>query len=146
MTADLTSWLLEQIGADYAKASRQVIRSDSGSPVVYSGNLTDEDGEHGGGLITWPDEGTTMVASYRQFSELVEANYPQMIHTADPHQVAVCDAHRQIVELHFNGTGFCVGCWEAGGEDGAPPFPCPTLRVLVPVYQDRPGFDPGWLE
>ncbi len=25
---------------------------------------------------------------------------------------------------------YCVGCWEAGGMDGAPTYPCPTARAL----------------
>jgi hypothetical protein len=26
---------------------------------------------------------------------------------------------------------YCLGCWEAGGEDGAPLWPCPTIRALT---------------
>lgn len=25
---------------------------------------------------------------------------------------------------------FCVGCWDAGGQDGAPSWPCPTILAL----------------
>lgn len=25
---------------------------------------------------------------------------------------------------------YCIGCWEAGGEDGAPAWPCPTVRAI----------------
>jgi hypothetical protein len=25
----------------------------------------------------------------------------------------------------------CVGCWEAGGEDGAPSWPCPTVTAIT---------------
>lgn len=25
---------------------------------------------------------------------------------------------------------YCLGCWQAGGEDGAPSYPCPTVQAI----------------
>ena len=62
-----------------------------------------------------------------------------------------CAAKRQIVEFHRPmqlsaeqvSAGFlpnCEGCWEEGGEDGGPTFPCRTLRWLAEIYADHPDW------
>jgi hypothetical protein len=38
--------------------------------------------------------------------------------------------HRPSVD-HGEYRPYCLGCWEAGGEDGAPLWPCPTIRALA---------------
>lgn len=65
----------------------------------------------------------------------------------DPHRVlAVCAAHRRIVELHAPmGTArvVCAVCWNArfvGHED----WPCPTLLALAQPYADHPDFREEW--
>lgn len=32
---------------------------------------------------------------------------------------------------HGTRSPYCVGCWEAGGMDGAPTYPCPTVRAIT---------------
>jgi hypothetical protein len=65
--------------------------------------------------------------------------------------LAEVDAKRRILELHRASTDhhadkdpYCVGCWEAGGLDGAPSHPCPTLRLLALPYADHPDYDEAW--
>jgi hypothetical protein len=38
--------------------------------------------------------------------------------------------HRPSTDHGVKYDPHCVGCWEAGGEDGAPLWPCPTIRAL----------------
>lgn len=51
----------------------------------------------------------------------------------DDARLAVTRARAIHVPSTDHGTGFdpyCVGCWEAGGQDGAPSWPCPTVVAL----------------
>lgn len=82
------------------------------------------------------------------------------VRTTDPHDWyhgnarlrAQCEAYRKIVELHRPSTdhgdtydAYCVGCWEEGGMDGAPTYPCRTIRIIAGVYGTRPGFREEWV-
>lgn len=65
--------------------------------------------------------------------------------------LAECEAKRRIVDLHRPSTDhgenfnpYCVGCWEEGGEDGAPSFPCRTARYLALPYADHEDFREEW--
>lgn len=59
-------------------------------------------------------------------------------------------AKRLLLGLHRPSTDhgdqdpYCVGCWEAGGMDGAPTYPCQTVRRLATVYSEREGYDSAW--
>jgi len=72
--------------------------------------------------------------------------------------LAECEAKRQIVGLHRDGTPldmiaeyiedddewtpWCLEC--AGFGDYKVEIPCPTLRVLTLPYADHPDYDPAW--
>lgn len=68
------------------------------------------------------------------------------------HVLAVCKAHREIVELHWPSSdkpgpefsSYCEGCWEEGGMDGAPAYPCRTVRAIATIYAGRPGWREEW--
>lgn len=86
----------------------------------YQGHVTDEDGEH--------------------------------IARHDPARVlAECEAKRRIVEwhkpMHPSDSRYlpaCEGCWDEGGMDGAPTYPCRTIRWLAVPYADDPGYREEW--
>lgn len=47
-------------------------------------------------------------------------------------------AFRTLLAIHRpsadHGDGYhpyCIGCWEAGGQDGAPSWPCPTVETIA---------------
>ena len=72
-------------------------------------------------------------------------------HVPPQHVLAECDAKRRLIELHHPSTthqegtlAYCVGCWEAGGEDGAPSHPCATLRALGTIYAHRGDYREEW--
>lgn len=48
---------------------------------------------------------------------------------------AVLSVHRPSQEDDPRYDPHCVGCWEAGGEDGAPSWPCPTVDALDAALQ-----------
>lgn len=73
------------------------------------------------------------------------------------HVLAVCEAHRRIVEEHPTGNpstigpGYCETCTDGTVWDdydirypGGKHYPCPTLRALATAYADRPGFREEW--
>jgi hypothetical protein len=43
---------------------------------------------------------------------------------------AVRVLHRPSTDHGEDFDPYCVGCWEAGGMDGAPSWPCPTVQAL----------------
>jgi hypothetical protein len=45
------------------------------------------------------------------------------------------DLHRPSSDHREGFEPYCVGCWEAGGMDGAPSWPCPTVRLLPGVWE-----------
>lgn len=66
----------------------------------------------------------------------------RMIARHDPaHVLAVCAAHRSIVEEHSGANDERCQSWAGNWLDE----PCDTLRALATIYADRPGFDPRWL-
>lgn len=71
--------------------------------------------------------------------------------------LAECKAKRAIVEWHtpmaMSGTAMakgylpnCQGCYEDGGLDGAPSYPCRNVRHLAAVYASHPDYDPEWAD
>lgn len=69
----------------------------------------------------------------------------------DPARVlAEVEAKRRIVEWHRPTSappGYlpnCEGCWEDSGMDGAPTYPCRTLRFLALPYADHPDYREEW--
>lgn len=55
----------------------------------------------------------------------------------DRHLSGIVGALDRVRALHRPSTDhrpaslpYCVGCWEAGGYDGAPSHPCPTIAAL----------------
>lgn len=71
--------------------------------------------------------------------------------------LAVCEAHRRIVELHHPSpeydTQACVLCqWDrdcdspvfAPDDDPEWLWPCPTLRALAAIYADHPDYRSEW--
>jgi hypothetical protein len=66
-------------------------------------------------------------------------DWPNSIDLAD-RMIALADAEhadllaqiKRVRALHrvSNDGSFCVGCWEAGGYDGAPSYPCSTIIAL----------------
>lgn len=36
----------------------------------------------------------------------------------------------EVLNLHRPKDGYCLGCLEGGGDDGAMSWPCPTLRAI----------------
>jgi len=83
---------------------------------------------------------------------------PSLPTLAEPaHVLAVCAAHRAIVELHANDDGNCSTCgdengWTGDGDGGeffdndrsAVDFPCDTIKALAGIYADRPGYREEW--
>lgn len=62
-----------------------------------------------------------------------------------------CEAKWRIVAFHRPSTdhphgwnAYCVGCYEEGGMDGAPNYPCKTIRLLAAVYSDHPDYREDW--
>ncbi|MEV7962376.1 hypothetical protein [Oerskovia paurometabola] len=50
---------------------------------------------------------------------------------------AVLDLHRpQAPGGNLVGDDFCHGCWEAGGCDAAPLYPCPTVTAITTALED----------
>lgn len=50
---------------------------------------------------------------------------------------AVLALHRPSTDHNPVGDPYCVGCWQAGGFDGAPSYPCPTASACgVPALAD----------
>lgn len=43
---------------------------------------------------------------------------------------AVLDIHKPSVDHRAGFDPYCVGCWDAGGMDGAPSYPCATAKAL----------------
>lgn len=65
----------------------------------------------------------------------------------DPaHVLAVCTAHRAIVELHSAGVDPEHGCEPrfSGNPWWDDAAPCPTLRALASAYADRDGWREEW--
>ena len=71
----------------------------------------------------------------------------------DPARVlAECEAKRRIVEFHRPSSDapgpewlpYCEGCWQEGGEDGAPLHPCRTIRFIAAIYADHPDYRADW--
>lgn len=69
----------------------------------------------------------------------------------DPaHVLAVCKAHRAIVELHRgchvcpSGHGVGYTDHSDGSDMGEGVDVCPTLRALATIYADRPGWREEW--
>ena len=88
--------------------------------------------------------------SFAPWSEPFQTdNYGHL--TVQPDRVlAECEAKRRIVEWHKPLPGLggyaanCAGCWEDGGEDGAPLYPCRNIRWLAAVYADHEDYDESW--
>ena len=69
--------------------------------------------------------------------------------TIDPARVlAVCKAHRAIVEGHTPKHGECRVCFDrdycTAGDYVFEDWPCPTLRAIASIYADRPGWREEW--
>lgn len=74
------------------------------------------------------------------------------------HTLRTIAAHRAILARHqpdepMHDWKDHQTCTECGGYTIRPGFgdrgfnltwPCPTLRLIAAIYQDRPGFDPSW--
>ena len=65
------------------------------------------------------------------------------------HVLAVCKAHRAIVELHTrHWNGDCEVCFDRAnttlGDYIFEEWPCPTLRTLATIYAGRPGWREEW--
>lgn len=65
--------------------------------------------------------------------------------------LAECAAKRALVKFHqpmpvqdAKYDPNCKGCWEASGMDGAPTYPCPSLRMIAAVYAAHPDYNPEW--
>ena len=44
---------------------------------------------------------------------------------------AVLAKHQSSTDHPAGFLPYCVECWEAGGMDGAPTWPCPTVRAIT---------------
>ena len=62
-----------------------------------------------------------------------------------------CEAKRKIVEwhkpfdyVHPDYLPSCEGCWEDGGEDGPPLWPCRNVRWAALPYSDHPDYNEEW--
>jgi hypothetical protein len=123
--ADLTAWLLAQIGADERVAERALdVSTDLGQQTSWSsfsvGDVVEEAIVH------------------------QEAWSPTRV-------LAECEAKRRIVDLHpVVGDDVCDTC--VVGKRGYPlqpnstpeRWPCGTLRALALAYADRPGYQDDW--
>jgi len=58
----------------------------------------------------------------------------------------IAEIHRPSTDHGPNYEPYCVGCWEAGGEDGAPLYPCPTLRAVQPAAMPEGVCDDCYLD
>lgn len=63
----------------------------------------------------------------------------------DPARVlALCEAHRRIVEWHepyrMASLDYCSSCGDVPQVD----YPCPTLRALAVIYADHPDYRAEW--
>jgi Family of unknown function (DUF6221) len=92
----------------------------------------------------YPDYQTHVTTDTQRADRHVERFGPTRV-------LAECAAKRAILDLHApstdHGSGYdpyCTGCWDEGGQDGAPIYPCRTVRILVPIYSDHPDYDEAW--
>jgi len=183
MTSDVSVWLLEQIDADEVVARAAIDPDRPGTHWQWVDADTDELGYLAGrpSLRTveeFPDDFVGPLPAFAiAEAEDVTTGVAAHIATQDPaHVLAVCAAHRQIVELHrpqvetvewFDAPGVgeaevCPSCHPAEPTEWNPPVgqagvrpdgfvasyvlaPCPTLRALLSVYRDRPGFQEAWV-
>jgi hypothetical protein len=63
------------------------------------------------------------------FSTARETFEPRLI-AAEQKIAAVIAIHHPSADHAAGMDPYCVGCWRAGGEDGAPSWPCPTIAAL----------------
>lgn len=71
---------------------------------------------------------TTAIERLRAKIAEVEQEVRRQYHEAQAAEAAIARVE-SIHHLSVEG-GFCVGCWEAAGEDGAPSWPCPTIIAI----------------
>jgi hypothetical protein len=138
----LTGWLLEQIAEDEA-----VARRGEGAIVFRDADFGDVDFRSGS------DESVLRV-SQRHLVEMHGSPLALLEGIARwlPARVlAECEAKRAILNFHAASTDhgdrydpYCVGCWAECGEDGAPSYPCRTVRILTLPYAERPGYQNEW--
>ena len=93
----------------------------------------------------------TVVPDGDEYGHVNEADGEHIVRHNPARVLARCAADRRIVEFHrpmyprdSRYLPNCEGCWEEGGEDGAPTYPCHTVRWLAAVYADHPDYDEEW--
>jgi hypothetical protein len=137
-TQTIAEFLLEQIAADEAVARAAAHLSDGGGRWWVDGPAA-QSGKH------W------IYATGEKFNDREIADF--IAHQDPAHVLAVCEAHRRIVELHVEDEGVCRVCqWDRDcdqpvythNDDPAWLYPCPTLRALAAIYADRDGFREEW--
>jgi hypothetical protein len=62
---------------------------------------------------------------------LLAAEQRGLLIGADEVRLRVEAIHRPSTNHSAGYKPYCLGCWEAGGEDGAPSWPCPTIAALA---------------
>ena len=118
---DLTEFLLARIAEDEAVA--QEAAEAPGADRLGSAVEEVED-------FTWGAMGQVAMSASRMLAE--------------------CEAKRRIVEWHkpmkapASYSPPCEGCWEDGGEDGAPLYPCRNLKWAALPYADHPDYREEW--
>lgn len=143
----LTDWLLEQITVDEAKASAKIVHM-SGPAFEARFGITSVNR-----VLSFGHTEPRWVVPFTHHDITVEVEAWAAEHgePADPRMLAECAAKRALLELHHRNVrddgDQCAQCgfaedWEI--RENGPTFPCATLRILVAIYADRPGYDPAW--
>ena len=116
--SDLTVFLLERVAEDMLEVD-----------VLPAGVRDESAGPNG---VGWAEVGAIsdvlLVSVGRMMAELEAKRDLLVLHRPSP---AVAPGY----------DPYCVGCWEEGGQDGAPSYPCKTVRILASVYADHPDYN-----
>lgn len=144
MTADMLSWLRQQIEARKALAEAASGESWTARRVVEVGYMVADE-----------DSGAAVARLWVEMGDLVDGFHSAGVdpldtskHMAfnDPRQIiADCEADLAILELHDD-LHDCVTptssqVFPAGDHDE---IPCPALQWLAFRYRHRPGYLPEW--
>ncbi len=111
--------------------------SDTGSPALTTPPLSaSERDQWDVDPLDWPH-----TPGYRIFRALFEEDDNLWWRAGAGHGLNAYEAALQVIDdalaIHVPSTDhgdgyepYCAGCWEAGGEDGAPSWPCATAQAL----------------
>lgn len=122
------SWFRDQLDAEEANARREYHR------------LTGQN---------WPSssplDGAVMsrhrIAANVQIRRLrTVAAHRAIVARHEPYDVTAREDDGRIVVLAVC-CSYCIGDVTTADNE---PWPCPDVRDIVSIYEDRPGFDPSW--